>query len=49
MNLGIYGTGGLGKEIFDVACRENANIKKWESIFFIDDFSFFNRKSLLFT
>ena len=32
MNLGIYGTGGLGKEIFDVACRENANIKKWESI-----------------
>jgi sugar O-acyltransferase (sialic acid O-acetyltransferase NeuD family) len=38
MNLGIYGTGGFGKEIFDVACRENANIKKWESIFFIDDF-----------
>lgn len=38
MNLGIYGTGGFGKEVFDVACRENANIKKWENIFFIDDF-----------
>ena len=38
MNLGIYGTGGFGKEVFDVACRENANIKKWETIFFIDDF-----------
>jgi len=38
MHLGIYGTGGFGKEIFDIASRENANIKKWESIFFIDDF-----------
>ena len=38
MHLGIYGTGGFGKEIFDVAYRENATIKKWESIFFIDDF-----------
>jgi sugar O-acyltransferase (sialic acid O-acetyltransferase NeuD family) len=38
MNLGIYGTGGFGKEIFDIACRENADNKKWESIFFIDDF-----------
>jgi sugar O-acyltransferase (sialic acid O-acetyltransferase NeuD family) len=38
MNLGIYGTGGLGKEIFDVASRQNEKSKKWESIFFIDDF-----------
>jgi sugar O-acyltransferase (sialic acid O-acetyltransferase NeuD family) len=38
MNLGIYGTGGFGKEIYDVACRENQKTKKWERIFFIDDF-----------
>jgi len=38
MNLGIYGTGGFGKEIYDVACRENEKTKQWESIFFIDDF-----------
>ncbi len=38
MHLGIYGTGGFGKEIFDVACRQNEQTQKWESIFFIDDF-----------
>ena len=38
MHLGIYGTGGFGKEIFDVASRQNEITKKWESIFFIDDF-----------
>lgn len=38
MNLGIYGTGGFGKEVYDVACRQNEKTKKWKSIFFIDDF-----------
>jgi sugar O-acyltransferase (sialic acid O-acetyltransferase NeuD family) len=37
MNLGIYGAGGLGKEVFDIAVRENNISKKWERIFFIDD------------
>ncbi len=38
MHLGIYGTGGFGKEIYDVAVRQNEKSQKWESIFFIDDF-----------
>ncbi len=38
MQLGIYGTGGFGKEVYDVACRQNEKSKKWEKIFFIDDF-----------
>ncbi len=35
MVLGIYGAGGLGKEIFDTAL----NFGKWEQIIFIDDFN----------
>jgi sugar O-acyltransferase (sialic acid O-acetyltransferase NeuD family) len=38
MNLGIYGAGGFGKEVYDVACRQNEIHKSWERIFFIDDF-----------
>lgn len=38
MELGIYGTGGFGKEVYDVACRQNDKSKKWDKIFFIDDF-----------
>ena len=38
MQLGIYGTGGFGKEVYDVACRQNEKSKKWVKIFFIDDF-----------
>lgn len=38
MNLGIYGAGGFGKEVYDVACRQNVISKSWERIFFIDDF-----------
>ena len=38
MILGIYGSGGFGKEVYDVACRQNAINKSWEHIFFIDDF-----------
>ena len=37
MNLGIYGAGGFGKEVFDVANRQNAINKSWDYIFFIDD------------
>lgn len=38
MNLGIYCAGGFGKEIFDVALRDNEKNRKWDNIFFIDDF-----------
>ena len=38
MNLGIYGAGGFGKEVYDVAYRQNKITKSWESIFFIDDY-----------
>ena len=38
MNLGVYGAGGFGKEVYDVACRQNEKSKSWERIFFIDDF-----------
>jgi sugar O-acyltransferase (sialic acid O-acetyltransferase NeuD family) len=38
MDLGIYGSGGFGKEVYDVACRQNTVNKSWERIFFIDDF-----------
>lgn len=38
MNLGIYGAGGFGKEVYDVAFRQNKIDKLWDHIFFIDDF-----------
>lgn len=38
MNLGIYCAGGFGKEVFDVAIRDNFVNNKWDNIFFIDDF-----------
>ncbi len=38
MNLGIYGAGGFGKEVYDVACRQNALNRCWDEIFFIDDY-----------
>jgi sugar O-acyltransferase (sialic acid O-acetyltransferase NeuD family) len=38
MNLGIYCAGGFGKEVYDVALRQNEISKSWEHIFFIDDF-----------
>jgi sugar O-acyltransferase (sialic acid O-acetyltransferase NeuD family) len=37
MNLGIYCAGGFGKEIYDVALRDNEKNRKWDNIFFIDD------------
>jgi len=46
MILGIYGAGGLGREIYDIAKRVN-NIKKmWSSIFFIND-NKINRHNIL--
>lgn len=35
----IYGAGGLGREIFDVATRQNAVTSAWEKIIFVDDFA----------
>lgn len=37
MVLGIYGAGGLGREVFELACVINNNIKQWSEIIFIDD------------
>lgn len=39
MILGIYGAGGLGREIYDIALRRNAASGLWSEIIFIDDFS----------
>lgn len=35
--LGIYGAGGLGRELYDLATRINSVSKRWASIVFIDD------------
>ena len=37
MILGIYGSGGLGREIYEVAVRCNAIPRYWSEIVFIDD------------
>lgn len=37
MILAIYGSGGLGREILDLAKRINSKNKKWEEFVFIDD------------
>ena len=39
MILGIYGAGGLGREIYEIAIRRNAASPRWNQIVFIDDFS----------
>lgn len=39
MILAIYGAGGLGREIFDIATRANTKTPRWKQILFIDDFS----------
>jgi sugar O-acyltransferase (sialic acid O-acetyltransferase NeuD family) len=52
MKLGVYGSGGLGKEVFELAQRCNRNSNRWEEIVFIDDFrnegEFFGTKSIRF-
>jgi len=37
MNLGIYGAGGLGREVLTLAREINAKNKRWNEIVFIDD------------
>jgi sugar O-acyltransferase (sialic acid O-acetyltransferase NeuD family) len=37
MVLGIYGAGGLGREVFELASVINNNNKQWSEIVFIDD------------
>ncbi len=37
MKLGIYGAGGLGREVYDLALRCDAHTPRWESFFFVDD------------
>ena len=37
MVLGIYGAGGLGREVLDLACLINKQENRWEQIIFIAD------------
>lgn len=37
MILGIYGAGGLGREVFELASVINIDGQRWDKIFFIDD------------
>lgn len=37
MNLGIYGAGGLGREVRELALQINAHTGRWSCVFFIDD------------
>lgn len=52
MKLGIYGSGGLGKEVFEIAERINGKSKRWDEIFFVDDIRdegpFFETRSIKF-
>jgi sugar O-acyltransferase (sialic acid O-acetyltransferase NeuD family) len=52
MKLGIYGSGGLGKEIYELSLRINAMSHRWDQILFIDDFreqgDFFGTQSIDF-
>ena len=36
-NLGIYGSGGLGREVYEIASRRNSISSIWDKILFIDD------------
>lgn len=38
MLLGIYGSGGLGREVMDLARTINGNEEKWHKIVFINDY-----------
>lgn len=39
MNLGVYGSGGLGREVVELAKQINSVSKRWDDIVFIDDYS----------
>lgn len=52
MKLVIYGSGGLGIEVYEIALRRNATSALWEKIVFVDDIrkegEFFNTSVLNF-
>lgn len=52
MILAIYGAGGLGREMYEIALRRNAASGLWTQIVFVDDFSdegdFFGTKRISF-
>jgi sugar O-acyltransferase (sialic acid O-acetyltransferase NeuD family) len=37
LRLFVYGSGGFGKEVMDVARRQNAATRRWDQICFVDD------------
>ena len=37
MKIGIYGSGGLGREILNLVKQINANSSRWDEYIFIDD------------
>ena len=37
MTLGIYGSGGLGREVYELALSINDKYSKWKEIVFVDD------------
>lgn len=39
MILAIYGTGGSGREVFEIAGSLNAMANRWEKLLFLDDFT----------
>ncbi len=53
MILFIYGTGGAGIEVYDLAIRNNKLDKKYSAIYFIDDFldeiDYYGTKTIHFT
>lgn len=39
MDLAIYGTGGSGREVFELSSSLNAMSNRWEKLLFLDDFT----------
>ena len=52
MKIGVYGSGGLGREMYEIACRRNKVSALWDQIVFIDDLleegDFFGTKRINF-
>ena len=48
MRLFIYGNGGLGREVYDVAKRINNKYKKYDNIYFINDYEYDNKTTFSF-
>jgi sugar O-acyltransferase (sialic acid O-acetyltransferase NeuD family) len=52
MNLALYGAGGLGREIYEIAQRRNMVSNYWGRIIFVDDFAvegdYYNTKRVRF-